>query len=244
MSIASDKFEKDITKSINSLEYYSATQGTDVKYSDVKVVNLKNNKHTWVEVKMSHSDNLSNPRVFYKNNKWQTTYSTPAASEAIRILNESQQAKTFIKSISQFSGIPEKHIIIATNKGQLKESGCVPLHVMKSYFSQPGVNRYIASKENYPIGSLVTKHYLTGKAEPATYLQAGDDFYMIGDINPFNLDKNIPKLSGSGDFKVRISTRSEFYEVQAEIKIKHFSPSNSLYSVAPHTKKKNPFTDK
>jgi hypothetical protein len=110
---------------------------------------------------------------------------------------------------------------------------------MKKYFSQPSVNRYIHKEENYPIGDLVTKHYLEGKAEPAYYIQAKDDFYRIGKKDPFKVGTKIPLLSGSGHFKVRVSTRSEFYEVQAEIKILSMPDSN--FSVHPDTKKINPF---
>lgn len=239
MSAASDKFEKDVANAINSAPNTQAEQGRDVKFSDVKVT--RKGVTTWVEVKMSHSDNLSNPRCFYMNGKWQTTYTTPAAEEAVKILNKSDQAAKFIKDIAKYSGIPEKSIIIGTNKSHLKLPGCVPLHVMKSYFSQPGVNRYIANEPNMNIGELVTNHYLRGKAAPAHYVQAGNDFYMIGTKNPFGLDRNIPKLAGKGDFKVRVSTRSQFYEVQAEIKIKEFMPKTSKYSVLGGPGKINPF---
>jgi hypothetical protein len=89
------------------------------------------------------------------------------------------------------------------------------------------------------LGKVVTDHYTKGKTEPAYYMQAGDDFYMISNANPFKLNSRIPLLSGTGDFKVRIGTRTEFYEVQAEIKIK--TMPNSLYSLKPGTKKLNPF---
>ena len=110
---------------------------------------------------------------------------------------------------------------------------------MKEYFDQPGVNRYIATESNVNLGKIVTDHYLKGKAEPAYYMQAGDDFYMIGTKNPLNLPRDIPVLQGNGPFKVRIATRSQFYEVQAEIKID--SMPKSKYSCKPGTKKKNPF---
>ena len=241
MSAKSDAFEKQVADNINALPGITAVRpSVGVEYADVKLT--KGNKHTWLEVKMSHTDNLSNPRMFYKDGKWQTTYKTPAAAEAIKILNASTQAKAFITSIAKFSGIPEKIIQIPTSKTGLKEPGAVPLAVMKSYFSQPGVNRYIANVENFKIGDLVTRHYTEGKKEPAYYLQAGDDFYMISNKNPFSLDRKIPLLSGNGDFKVRVSTRSEFYEVQAEIKIKSMPHSN--YSALKGTRKKNPFEDK
>jgi hypothetical protein len=82
---------------------------------------------------------------------------------------------------------------------------------------------------------------LKGKAVSAHYIQAADDFYMIGNENPLNLPEDIPLLSGIGDFKFRIGLRhtNQWYELQPEIKIKKmpFSP----YSIKPGTNKKNPF---
>lgn len=238
MSAASDRHERMVAESINRMPGITAERpsvGTD--YPDVRV--SYKGVTTWVEVKMSHTDNLSNPRVFYAGGKWDTTYDTPAAKAAVDILNDSKQTEDFIKSIAKFSGIPLKSIKIPTTKGGLKEEGAVPLHVMKQYFSQPGINRYIANKENFNLGKVVTDHYIFGKAQPAYYMQAGDDFYRISNKDPFKLGNSIPLLTGKGDFKVRIGTRSEFYEVQAEIKI--MDMSDSKYSVLPNTKKLNPF---
>lgn len=239
MSAASDKFEKDVADNINAIPGVTAERpSVGTQYSDVKM-KYKNNT-TWLEVKMSHTDNLSNPRVYYKNGRWGTTYTTPAAKAAIDILNQSTQTKAFLRDLSKFSGIPLNVIKIPTTKGGLNEQGAVPLHIMKMYFEQPGVNRYIANDENKDLGKLVTEHYTIGKAEPAYYMQAGDDFYKISARNPFGLSSRIPLLKGSGDFKVRIATRSQFYEVQAEIKIKDMG--QSPFSLAPGTRKLNPFT--
>ena len=243
MSAASDLYEKQIAENINSIPGMEAARlSVGVEYSDVAITKYNNqtlSKRQWVEVKMSHSDNLSNPRVFYKDNKWQTTYKTPAAKAAVEILNKSQQTKQFIKAISKFSGIPENVIKIPTTYGGLKEPGAVPLMVMKAYFDQPGINRYIVNNPKYPLGDLVTQHYTVGKREPAYYMQAGDDFYLVSRTNPLNLSSDIPLLTGEGDFKMRVSTRSNFYEVQAEIKI--ISMPISKYSIAPNTRKMNPF---
>jgi hypothetical protein len=244
MSAVSDKYENDVAEYINKMVGLTAkrpSKGTD--YSDVQITKYNNktlSENVWIEVKMSHTDNLSNPRVFYKGGEWQTTYKTPAAAAAVELLNNSTKAATFITNIAKFSGIPKKSIKIPTTKSGLLEEGAVPLHVMKSYFSQPGVNRYILDESNYDLGDVVTKHYTIGKTEPAYYMQAGDDFYMISGTNPLGLNRQIPKLSGKGNFKMRIGTRSEFYEVQAEIKITKFD-KDSLYSVKPGTKKLNPF---
>lgn len=238
MSARSDKFEIDVANNIDKFPGITALRprvGTE--YADVLME--FNRKKTWLEVKMSHTDNLSNPRVFYKHGKWDTTYKTPSAKKAVDILNKSSQTLRFLEDLSKFSDIPLDDIKIPTTKGGLKENGAVPLEIMKKYFSQSNINRYIATEENMNMGSIVTEHYTKGKKEPAYYMQAGDDFYRISKKDPFNIGIKIPELSGVGDFKVRVATRSQFYEVQAEMKIKKMP--NSLYSLKPDTKKKNPF---
>jgi hypothetical protein len=243
MSAASDKYERDVANSIDAAvkgfnrkgEALRPSVGTE--YADVKIV--LPNQEVWCEVKMNHTDNLSNPRVYYHSKKWHTTYTTPAAKYTVDLLNDSRDAKDFIKEISKFSGIPMDIIKIPTTKSGLKEEGAVPLHIMKKYFGGGGgVNRYIAEEKNFNLGKVVTEHYTIGKAEPAYYMQAADDFYLISTKNPLKM-KGIPQLKGTGDFKVRVATRSEYYEVQAEIKIKNMP--NSPYSLAPKTSKKNPF---
>jgi hypothetical protein len=238
MSAASDKYEKDVADNVDKIPGVTAIRPPgDTAYADVKITYKK--VTSWMEVKMNHTDNLSNPRVYYENGMWKTTYKTPSAKAAVDILNKDPKTKKFLKDIAEFSGIPFRSLKIPTTKGGLKEEGAVPLHIMKKFFDQPSVNRYIANSENVDLGKVVTEHYTKGKAEPAYYMQAGDDFYRISNTDPFKLGVSIPLLTGRGDFKVRVATRSEFYEVQAEIKIAHM-PS-SRYSVKPGTNKTNPF---
>lgn len=241
MSAASDLYEHNVAKKINSFTGVKAERPkVSTGYPDVLISKYKDKPvRTWVEVKMNHTDNLSNARVFYAGGKWQTTYKTPAAAEAVKILNASAQAKKFIQDIAKFSGINAKKILIPTTKSMLKDPNAVPLDVMKKFFNKPGVNRYIANKEDFNLGKVVTDHYTKGKDEPAYYMQAADDFYLISKTNPLGLPKDIPQLSGRGDFKVRVATRSDFYEVQIEVKIKKMPSSE--YSVKPGTGKKNPF---
>jgi len=239
MSVASDKYEKDVAENINSIPGIQAERPTvGTGYPDVHITYGK--KDTWLEVKMSHTDNLSNPRVYFDDGKWKTTYTTPAAQAAVDILNKSPETKKFLKDISEYTGIPLKQLKIPTTKTGLKEEGAVPLHIMKKYFSQPGKNQYIANKPGVDLGTVVTEHYTIGKTEPAYYMQAGDDFYRISNKDPFKFGRSVPMLEGIGDFKVRIATRSAFYEVQAEIKITKMPVSK--YSLKPGTTKKNPFT--
>lgn len=123
----------------------------------------------------------------------------------------------------------------------MKDPDAVPLDVMFQYVEKLG-NRYITMEPDIDIGDLVTKHYTEGKSSPANYMQARDDFYLIGGGDPLGLGSaapGIPQLAGTGDFKVRVSTRSSFYEVQAEVKIKKLEPSR--YSALEGSSKKNPF---
>ena len=238
MSSASDKYENDVAANVNKIPGIKAVRPPgNTAYADVEIT-YKKRTH-WMEVKMNHTDNLSNPRVFYEEGKWKTTYKTPSAKAAVDILNKDPKTKIFLKKIAAFSGIPFKALKIPTTKSGLKEEGAVPLEVMKRFFDQPNVNRYIANKPNMDLGKIVTEHYTLGKAKPAYYMQAGDDFYLISKKDPFELGSSVPVLTGMGDFKVRVATRSEFYEVQAEIKI--VKMPNSVYSVKPGTTKKNPF---
>jgi hypothetical protein len=133
---------------------------------------------------------------------------------------------------------------VPTTKGGLKDPEAVPLESMRSFFDDKVFkSRYILERENVNIAKIVIDHYTKGKAEPAYYLQAADDFYLVGPTDPLGLNKGlspkIPVISGMGDFRVRVSTRSRFYEVQAEIKIKKLK--SSPYSAMEGSKKKNPF---
>jgi hypothetical protein len=234
-SAKSDRYEEEVASFINGLPGMTAERPkVSSAYSDVRLT--KDGNVTWLEVKMNHTDNLSNPRVFF-DKEWKTTYTTPAAAFMVKELNKSKEAVAFVKAIGEFAGI--KNPKIPTSKSGLKDPKAIPLDVMKAFFAQPGVNRYIMSVDNVDLGKLVTDHYLKGKAEPAHYMQAADDFYKIGKTNPFKVPSGVPILSGTGPLKVRVSTRSSFYEVQAEIKIQHM-PS-SKFSLMPGTKKKNPF---
>lgn len=240
MSAKSDQYERDVASYINNLPNVEAERpSVGVEYPDVRV--KFNGRETWLEVKMSHADNLANPRVFYDDG-WKTTYSTPVASYVVEQLNSSSQTKKFISDLSKYTGIPVDALKLPTTRGEynrLQGKGAVPINIMKSYFARPSINRYILSKQNENLGELVTAHYTRGKKQAAYYMQAGDDFYMISRSNPLQLSSSIPLLVGIGDLKVRISTRTEFYEIQPEIKI--LKMPNSAYSVRPGTSKMNPF---
>ena len=244
MSSVSDQFEQKIANDLKKIGVPAYRPAANTALADVAITSTSSpGGRVFMEVKMNHTDNLSNPRVFFDGTKWATTYKTPVAKYAVDLLNASPQWKNFHSELKKHLNV--KTIKLPTTKSGLKEVNAVPLHILKDFVENVRSNRYIHIQENVNIGELVTRHYLEGKAEPAHYLQAGDDFYMIGTKDPLKLNKNrkqkVPRLAGMGDFKVRIATRSEFYEIQAEVKIKRMDPHSSPYSVLFESKKKNPF---
>jgi hypothetical protein len=243
MSDASEAFETSVAKAVQlscngviKATKMGATGLSDVRIEAPGVV-------TYLEAKMGHKDNLANPRIFFLDGAWRTTYATPVAIKAAALANSSREAAQFLDDLRDFVGTID--IAVPTTKGGLRNPDAVPLETMRQFVDQRG-SRYFTKEEDINIGDLVTQHYLVGKDEPAHYLQAGNDLYLIGTEDPLGLQdvmpkgEKIPVLSGRGDFKLRVSTRSEFYEVQAEIKVKEFTPPSSPASVFGG-KKINPF---
>lgn len=235
---ASDKFEKDIAAHIDTMKGINATRPVvSNKYSDV-LITLDGGEQAWLETKLSHRTNLANPRIFYDGNKWDTTYVMKSAQLAVELMNTSPEAQEFIHAISKFSGI--ENPVIPTVGSGLKNANAVPLSVMRDYFNQPGMNRYILTIADVDLTDVVHDHYTNAKAEPVHYMQSGDDFYRIGELNPLNVPADVPLWTGSGYFLVRVATRETYYEVQVEIKVA--TMSDSPYSLRPGTTKRNPLT--
>ena len=240
---AADQYEIDVANYIKSLGIDAERPKVSSKWSDVIInhpIKRSFKDSIWLEVKMNHTDNLGNTRVFFDGNKWDASPEkegglSPLKQFCVDTLNNSRDAKKFIEDLEKFTGMTG--IKIPTTLGGLKDPKAVPLDKMKDFFANR--NRYILKLPNVDMGKLVTDHYLEGKEAPAYYMQAGDDFYMIGKKNPLKVPSDVPQVSGSGEFKMRISTRSRFYEVQPEVKIEKME--KSPYSLKPGTTKKNPF---
>ena len=233
MSRASDAHELDVANYINSLPSVSATRPkVNTTYSDV-VVDYRG-KTSWLEVKMNHTDNLGNPRVRFDGDSWVAGVDGPINRFSLDLLNSHPQAKAFLDDLRNFVG---RDRVVLMGGDKLKDPDEVPLSEMKKFFTNR--NRYIIVIEDADLGELATNHYLYGKSEPAHYMQAGDDLYMIGDSNPLGLTQTLPRLAGLGTFRMRVSTRSKFYEIMPEIKIR--SMPESPYSLHPKTTKPHPF---
>lgn len=243
ITLSPEAFEKKIGEDINNLPGMKATRPpASVKYSDVVITGHRGNNLTnrvWVEVKKSHTDNLGNTRVSYdgKTKKWSSSNQGPLAKFCVKMLNQSREVKEIIKQIGKFANIDSPSL--PTTKGGLKELNAVPLKTMREYFAKQK-DQYIFIKENVNLGKLVTEHYNSGKSEPVYYMQAGDDFYRLGDEDPLGIGKDIPLLEGFGSFKMRVSLRTEYYEIQPEVKITNMKKSD--YSSFSESSKINPFT--
>lgn len=236
MSKASDAHEHLVANYLNSIPSVKAVRPVcDTSYSDVLINH--NYAEAWLEVKMGHRDNLVNPRVYYHENTWKTRYTTPVAGYIVSELNKSETALDFVYSISNHCGLAYESIYIPTNRGEMGKPNTPTKELMKSFCKTHG--SYILDYQNYDISQLVTSHYTMGKTEPAYYLQAGDDFYLLSNTNPLGLSKNIPEFTGTGKLRVRVSNRSRFYEIQGEVKMQDMPSSD--FSVLPNSKKLNPF---
>lgn len=245
MSAASDKYEKDVADYINNLGNVKASRpSVSVKFPDV-LIEYKGTK-TWLEVKMNHTDNLGNTRVSYVEGNWTAAKPLdPVKNFAIEYLSKDRKTQEFLKDIAKFAARDWENMILPSTKGLLKDPKAVSYEAVKEYFKTR--TQYILDVPGVDLGKLVTDHYLIAKAEPAYYLQAGDDFYKIGTKDPFGVPRDVPVLGAgsnkaTGNFKMRIGVRSSssaFYEIQPEIKILNMGKSN--YSLKPGTNKKNPF---
>jgi hypothetical protein len=237
LSAKTDQYEVAVARWINrtSEEIAAVRPKVSVAFSDIYLTK-PGYESVWLEVKTDHTDNLSNPRVFF-DKQWQTNYVSLSAKVTVDILNTQRETREFIRTLSEFAEIPLEQLKIPTSKAQFKGApGVVPIDVLKEYFEVIASNRYIANVVNYDIGALITADYAERNVH---YMQAGDDFYIIGETNPFSLPDDIPIIEGTGDFKIRISTRADFSEVQAELKLA--SLPRSQYSCKPNTEKLNPF---
>jgi hypothetical protein len=222
----------------------------DVKYSDVKITFKKGKKAAktaWVEVKMNHTDNLGNVRVAWNGSRWSASERggiTPLKAFMAHLLNTGKgkaQADKFLNDLAKFVGAKNKNQIkVPTTDGGLKDPKAVSQAQMQA-FLKTRPSQYFIDVDGVDLGKLVTQHYNEGKAEPVAYMQASDDFFMIGNLDSLGIKSkhtDIPHVKGKGMFRMRIGMRTKYYEVQPEIKIKTLGKSK--YSLT-NPSKKNPF---
>lgn len=167
---------------------------------------------------------------------------TPIAKDICKQLDASAEAQYFIDALSKQTGIDKKKLYLSPYKAEIKKAdipGIVTLEQLNEYAQNNG--RYIMKQDPYVgIDKVLAKHYLTGKAEPAQYVQIGDNFFMLDKRNNPLGFTDVPTIKGNGILNVRFTTRSEFYEIQAEIKFSKSSLKPSPVSFKPGSLKSVP----
>jgi hypothetical protein len=254
MSAASDAREKLVAAKINDLNMRNLTADrprADVSYADVKVIYKPKtgpDKEVWIEVKMNHTDNLGNIRVSWNGKKWVTSEKggiTPLKKFMTDLLNTGEgkeSADRFLNDLAKYIGKNNKNdIIVPTTLGGLDLPNAIT-HIQMQNFLKTKGTQYFINISDVDLGKLVTDHYNEGKSKPVSYMQAADDFYLLGDLDELNLKgihPSIPKLKGKGNFKMRVGMRTKYYELQPEIKITDMGKSN--FSLTGGVGRKNPF---
>lgn len=242
----SDAFEKKVASAINKVKLpgLSAVQsGGDTRFADVRV--SFNDIEAYVEAKMSHTDPAGgNPRFFVMDDEFISDYDTPTARLGEELLNSSPEARAWLNLVKFYMGYEENEPIdIGAYMGAIDDKEII--EAIKKASRDLG-SQYIMKSEIMSFTELVTGHYVEGKAAPTDYIQMGDDFYLIGTNDPLGLrsankkvkNPNIPMLTGQGQYKVRVSFRTNEMEIFPELKISE--PPTSDYSVFGG-KKINPF---
>jgi hypothetical protein len=230
---APERQERAVAFYLNTLQSVKAVSpAVSTSYSDVLIE--YNGKRSWLEVKLNENDQMGSPRVSYDGNRW-TAKSSPIQNFTTQKLNSCSKVKDMLNDLSTFTKI--ENPLLPTTRGGLKEKSAVQYNDMVNFMQERG-SLYLYSEDDVNLGDLITQHYNCGKKEPAHYIQAGDQFFALGDEDP--LDLKVPKLEATGKFKVRLQFRKslEWYEIMPEIKVsKLYSP----FSVAPGTMKPHPF---
>lgn len=231
---AADLYESAVMDHLNTLGPVKASRPTnDTRYSDVFVENDKGS--TWLEVKMDTRSQLGCNRVKYVDRQWQPSKPGPLQNFCVDRLNRSEQAAEFLHQLGAFCGMDDFDLLTSTKFTERM----APLERVRKFLSQRE-NKYICYEDNVDLAAVVRDHYLYGKAEPAHYMAAGDEFYRLSDENPLGVPDDVPLLTGYGPFVISISVRTRKYEIFPRCKLPSY-PS-SPYSVKPGSSKPNPFT--
>ena len=219
------------------------TPPDDPHYSDVKLVYDKKYV-TWLEVKLNHDAQLGSTRIWWNGplGRWEAgggaAGSNPIKEYMLKMLNSGEgktQADDFLAKMAKLVGKTNKNqIIVPTTKTQLKDPKSVSYEQLKEYQALYNT-QYFVRINNAPLGEIVSEQYNSGKTEPVSYLQAADDFYLLGKLDKFKLKtihRDIPKFEAKGSFHFRFSFREpgHYIELLPEIKAIPSSIPRSDYS--------------
>lgn len=255
---ASNQFEHLVAKSLQSQGIDAkAVGGNDPKKADVEVT--IGGKSAYIEAKYTEAGgaNLVSARMKLVDGKWQGSGEQTGFTAGIaKDLETNPDAQKFLKELHAFvaksrkeQGLPVPKVLSMPSQGK-------PADIMKrspNAVTPDEINAFIDNKKSAGKGNryiylnvgagdvqqLVAAHY---KYKNAPYMQFGNDFYLLGDEDPFGLSKLNPPVPQfevtSGRKGVRVASRTGRYEIIPELKALKVTPSP--YSLVD-PKKKFPF---
>ena len=215
------------------IEVSKPTDRKGDKYADFLLT--KDGKSTWLEDKKTIGDRLMNVGAKYFNGSWVFNGSPNKFSKQLTpLLNK--EAEWFVEkfNITVFDNNQDK---LFTDLLEYQNAG----NLVK--ITDP----IVVSN----MGELISDYYNNSKAEPCHYIQMGDNFYMLGDDNPLELNSEIPKLTGSGTYSLRfcINTKKGKDGIRRPFNVRTKPETGfdidkltkSPFSLMEGTKKLNPF---
>lgn len=234
-------------------------------YSDVYIQYIpkgqSNWNESWLEIKMNHTDNLTNVRMLYKNGLWQCKTKALPTNLACSWMNEpGSKASKFIDELVQFMNsnhpragggdwTPNNIEIYSTKTDRENSKNAVTYEQLFDFVKKVRKSGYIFDATGINVAEIACKYYTSenegeGKAVAAYYLQTGDDLFRLSSKNPLGWEyfNELPEFKDFyGDFKVRVGTRSDNHEIMPELKVYRKSVSASKFSLKPGSKKRLPF---
>lgn len=239
---SSDDNEIAVANAIPSNLYDVKWTGRNTKKSDVLVTRKDDNKSAFIEVKSNYSDNLANPRVYFRGEvgnlvtgEWHCDYATQIKQHVLELLNSSSQAKDFINSLDNYLiKVYPKGAAIQFGASSKRNGDFIKLSFKTvSDFASTRSSLYVVNRTHVDISPILKSHY-EGKAQ---YIQLGNNLFAFSDV----LDWRVPELpSINGTESVRLSIQSTATRDRYEIMYSLVATENpeSEYSITSDKKKK------
>ena len=259
-SIDSDAREFEVAKIIdnwlkkNKSSLRAKRPDASPHYADVAIIDPKRGDHgwfAWVEVKMNLTDNLANSRIKYDGTKWFSNgvsqmFCDDFLNQGGKYYNEAQN---FIKMLAKILGKKPKDIKLSDSAmpGKLTQEEILKV---EDYLSKNNLSKYIIPDTPVDATRYVSYHYAydkggPGDPTPVAYMQLGDNFlrfpqkYLKKNFDPLKFGNAVPVLNINGHLTVRLSVRSQKYEILPTLKADKLNVTSN-YSFAPGSSKDYP----
>lgn len=228
-------------------------------YADVAIIDPNKGDRgwfAWVEVKMNLTDNLANSRIKYDGTKWFSNGVSQMFCDDF--LNQGgkyyKEAQNFIKMLAKILGKKPKDIKLSDSAmpGKLTQEEILKV---QDYLYKNNLTKNIIPDKEVDATKYVSYHYaydkgVPGDITPVAYIQLGDNFlrfpkdYLGKNFDPLKFGNSVPILSINGHLAIRLSVRSQKYEILPTLKAYSITQgglnADSNYSFAPGSSKDYP----